>query len=132
MVSTSRLKAYAVLAGMFLLGAAAGGGASYAHAQRRYAVLVSERPEFLESRRLGALARRLSMDGDQRDRVRAIMERHAEERRLLTRQMYERCGDSLRQNQAAVDAEVRGVLSADQRQKYDELAGQRRDRAPYR
>jgi hypothetical protein len=132
MVNAARLKAYGLLAGMFALGAAAGGGVSYAHAQRKYAMLVGERPEFLEMRRLGALGRRLSLDGDQRDRVRAIMERHAEERRQLTRQMYERCGDPLRANQAAVDQEVRAILGPAQQQKYDEISTERRERGIFR
>jgi Spy/CpxP family protein refolding chaperone len=128
MVNASRWKSYAALVAVFVLGTIVGAGASHAHAQRRYARLLGDRPEFLETRRLGALSRHLDLDDAQRERMRAIIERHADERRQLTRDVFERCGAPLRAQQAATDVEIRAVLRPAQQPRFDAIAKERRDR----
>jgi len=125
MSSDPRVKGYAALAAAFVLGVAAGGGAAYGFAQQRYARFLGERPAFWESRRIGALSRRLDLDSAQRDRVRVVMEKHAGERRRIEREMLERCGEPLRAEQVEIDAEVRAVLRPEQAARFDEMAKRR-------
>jgi Spy/CpxP family protein refolding chaperone len=127
MANERKFKGYALLIATFLLGVATGGGASYASMQRHYARMFRDRPEMLESRRLGALARRLDLDDSQRDRVRAIMEKYSDDRRALTRDMFARCGEKMKAAQDALDNDVRRTLRPDQVSRYDALAKERRE-----
>jgi len=129
MASDRKLTGYAALVAIFVLGAATGGAASYAMMQRHYARMFRDHPgEMMDGRRLGALSRRLDLDSTQRDRIRAIMERHGDERRRLTREMFERCGDSLRAAQGAIDDEVRQTLRPEQVPRYDAVVKERHER----
>ena len=103
MANDRKLKGYALIIVTFLLGVATGGGVSYASMQHHIARMFRDRPE-LENRRLGALARRLDLDESQRDRVHAVMERYGADRRALTRDMFERCGEKLKAAQDALEA----------------------------
>ena len=127
MANERRFKGYALLIATFLLGVATGGGASYASMQRHYARMFRDRPDMFESRRLGALARRLDLDDSQRDRVRAIMEKYSDDRRALTRDMFARCGEKMKAAQDALDNDVRRTLRPDQVSRYDALAKERRE-----
>jgi Spy/CpxP family protein refolding chaperone len=127
MANDRRLKGYALLIATFLLGVATGGGASYASMQRHYARMFRDRPDLLEGRRLGALARRLDLDDSQRDRVRSIMERYGNDRRALTRDMFERCGEKMKAAQDTLDSDIRRTLRPDQYPRYEELVKERRE-----
>jgi Spy/CpxP family protein refolding chaperone len=127
MANERRFKGYALLVATFLLGVATGGGASYASMQRHYARMFRDRPDMLESRRLGALARRLDLDDSQRDRVSAIMEKYSDDRRALTRDMFARCGEKMKAAQDALDNDVRRTLRPDQMSRYDALVKERRE-----
>lgn len=127
MANERRFKGYALLIATFLLGVATGGGASYASMQRHYARMFRDRPDMLESRRLGALARRLDLDDSQRDRVSAIMEKYSDDRRALTRDMFARCGEKMKAAQDALDSDVRRTLRPDQMSRYDALVKERRE-----
>jgi Spy/CpxP family protein refolding chaperone len=127
MANERRFKGYALLIATFLLGVATGGGASYASMQRHYARMFRDRPDMLESRRLGALARRLDLDDSQRDRVSAIMEKYSDDRRALTRDMFARCGEKMKAAQDALDNDVRRTLRPDQMSRYDALVKERRE-----
>lgn len=131
MVSPARLKIYGMVLGIFVLGAGAGGAAGYAVASQRVAeVFGQDRPGVGDARRFEALSRELDLSGEQRRRVRVIMDRHREENRALTRAMVERCGDDLQNLRERVDGEIRGVLSAEQQQRFKELMEQRGQRFP--
>lgn len=127
MANERRFKGYALLIATFLLGVATGGGASYASMQRHYARMFRDRPDMFESRRLGALARRLDLDDSQRDRVSAIMEKYSDDRRALTRDMFARCGEKMKAAQDALDNDVRRTLRPDQMSRYDALVKERRE-----
>jgi Spy/CpxP family protein refolding chaperone len=126
MASDRKLKGYAILIATFLLGVATGGGASYASMQRHYARMFRDRPE-LEDRRLGALARRLDLDESQKDRIHAIMQKYSQDRRTLTHEMFERCGEKMKAAQDALDSDVRRTLRPDQMSRYDSLVKERRE-----
>jgi Spy/CpxP family protein refolding chaperone len=89
--------------------------------------MFRDRPDMLESRRLGALARRLDLDDSQRDRVSAIMEKYSDDRRALTRDMFARCGEKMKAAQDALDNDVRRTLRPDQMSRYDALVKERRE-----
>lgn len=128
---SSQLKIYAIVAGIFVLGASAGGAAGYAVAsQRLAAVLGDERPDALNARRFEALSSELELTGEQRQQVRAIMERHKGENRRLTRALFEKCGDELEELRSQVDGEIRGVLNEQQQQRFGELMEKRKHRFP--
>ncbi len=128
MPNERRLKGYALIAVTFLLGVATGGGVSYASLQHHYARLFRDRPDIMESRRLGALAHRLDLDETQRDRIRAIMEKYASDRRRLTKEMFVQCGDKMKAAQDTLDEDVKKTLRPDQVPRYEQLAKERRER----
>jgi len=116
-----KLKAFGALVLVFVLGVIAGGAGSRAMLQRRYARLFRDRFEVFEHRRLGALSRRLDLSDAQEDQVRTIMNKYGEQRRKLTRDIMERCGEPLRAQKTLMDAEIRGALRPDQQTRYDKL-----------
>lgn len=131
MVMSSKLKVYAVVVGIFVLGAGAGGAAGYAVASKRVAeVLADDRPEAHEARRFEALARELDLTRDQRKQVRAIMERHRNENREATKAVFEKCGAELQVVRERVDKEIAEVLSPDQQRRFKELMDKRGRRFP--
>jgi hypothetical protein len=127
MANERRWKGYALIAGTFLLGIATGGGISYASMQRHYARMFRDRPEVLEGRRFGALAHRLELDDGQRVKVRAIVDKYSEDRRRLTREMFQQCGDKVKGAQDDLDAQMRAALRPDQVPRYESLAKERRE-----
>jgi Spy/CpxP family protein refolding chaperone len=126
MVISRKLKIYGIVVGIFVLGAGAGGAAGYAAASKKLAdVLESDRPEINEARRFQALTRELDLDDGQRKKVRAIMERHREENRKLTRAMVEKCGGELQDLRSRVDGEIRALLTEKQAKRFGELMEKR-------
>jgi Spy/CpxP family protein refolding chaperone len=126
-----KLKVYAMVAGIFVLGAGAGGAAGYAVASKRIAELVGDdRPDAFNARRFEALSSELDLSREQRRQVRAIMERHRDENRQLTRVMFEKCGDELQTLRGRVDSEIRSVLTPEQQQRFGELMEKRGRRFP--
>jgi Spy/CpxP family protein refolding chaperone len=127
-VVTRRLKAYAAIVAVFLLGGVAGGAASWAFAQRQYSELLADDREGFERGRVEALAQALDLSKDQRDRVAAIFSKHREERHTAMRTVMERCGEPVRDHHAKVDAEIHAVLLPAQRTRYDALVAKHRAR----
>lgn len=119
---------YAILTAVFTCGAAAGGGATYAYAQKRNAAILRDDGRELDGRRLTALARRLDLDPEQEGRVAAILARDREAWRALSHTMLERCGQPLRDHKSEIDAAIRDVLRPDQQKKFDGIREGRRDR----
>ncbi len=125
---TSKTKGYLVLAVVFVLGAAAGGGAMFAYSDQRHAALLREDGKEFESRRLHALSRKLDLDADQESRIRTILQTDRDDSRQLSRAMLQRCGQPLRDHKTKVDADIRAVLRPDQQARYDKLVAERRER----
>jgi hypothetical protein len=117
----ARLKGFGALLIVFVLGLLIGGAGSRALLQRRYAHLFRDRFSLFEQRRIGALSHRLDLDDTQEDKVRAIVEKYGQDRRKLTRDMLDRCGDPLRAQKAQMDAEIRALLRPEQQSRYDAL-----------
>jgi Spy/CpxP family protein refolding chaperone len=126
-----RLKTYGIVAGIFVLGAAAGGGAGYAVASKHVTEVLGDGPGASDARRFQGLARRLDLSSEQRDKVRSIMERHREEKRRLTAEMFEKSGGELEALHKRVDDEIRAVLSEEQKQQFNELMEKRKRRLPF-
>ena len=127
-----RLKGYSIVVSVFLVGAIAGAAAATAWVERGYADLVNDdRRDQREARRLRALSRELEFSSEQEKKVRSIMQSHREEHGRLTREMFERCGESVRKHKATIDAEIRAVLQPEQQKRFDELATLHRERFLY-
>ena len=126
MVTQSRIKAYAVLGVVFVLGGVAGGAASYAWLQRDLTSMIGE--EGFERRRFRAFSKELDLTDAQRDKVKAIFDAHREEHRRTSRDVMERCAGPLREQRAKVDAEIRALLTPEQQQRFDKLAKEREER----
>lgn len=127
----SKLKIYGIVAGIFVLGAGAGGAAGYAVASKKVAeVLREDRSDAADARRVEGLAAQLDLTGEQRQKVRTIMARHRDEHRRLTQAMFEKCGDELKGVRERVDAEIRAVLDEQQRARFAELTAKRGHRFP--
>lgn len=130
MVNKGRFSPYLLLTAVFVLGAAAGGAASYAYAQQRHAALFASGEDgraAFENRRMRGMARKLELDEDQEKRISAILAKARDEARDVSRDMFEKCGEPIRAQRARVDAEIRAVLRPDQQQRYDELVDERRE-----
>lgn len=119
----ARLKAYGLVFGVFLLGSVAGGATVHALSQRDVKALLGR--DGFERRRLGALSRELSLTGEQETQLREIFKRRGEERRRLTTDIMDRCGDSLEEQRRQTDEEVKAVLNPEQRARFDQLMAER-------
>jgi len=126
MVIGPRPRGYAIVLGTFVLGSLCGAGVGYAVSQRSLGALLSEdRSEARDLRRLEAFTRELDLSGDQRERVRIIVERHRPERERQTRRMFDECGQPLLRVKDAMDAEIRATLTPDQQRRFDEMRERR-------
>ncbi len=131
MVISTKLKVYAVVLGIFALGAGAGGAAGYAVASKRVAeVLGDGRPDAQEAIHFEALSKKLDLTREQRKQVRTIMQRHRGEHRKLTRAMYEKCGGELSELRTRMDGEIREVLDQEQKEQFKTLMEKRGRRFP--
>jgi Spy/CpxP family protein refolding chaperone len=120
-----KLRLYGMVLGIFVLGAGAGGAAGYAVASKKLAEVLGDRPGMGEARRFEAMGRQLDLTHEQRHQLRAIMERHRDENRELSRQMFEKCGGELQQLRDQVDEEIQKVLTEPQRQRFKQLREKR-------
>ena len=127
-----RIKGYLVIVGVFLVGTMAGAAGATAWVERGYADLLNEdRRTQREARRLRALSRELELTAEQEQKVRSVMQSHRDEHARLTREMFDRCGESVRRHKATIDAEIRAVLRPEQQKRFDELAALHRERFLY-
>jgi Spy/CpxP family protein refolding chaperone len=127
MVSQLRLKALAVLVGVFLLGAATGVGVTLAYSEHKLAQLGPDGSRRNE-RRLDALTRVLDLTPAQREAIGAILRRQEPEARTRMRESMEQCGQSLRDHKLKVDAEIRALLTPEQQQRFDQLAAEQAEK----
>ncbi len=128
MVNKQRLRAYALLVFVFVLGMVAGGGAAFAYSLREYREFASGGDEAFERRRIEAMAAELELSAEQKERVRKIFENHREEHRRLLRSVFERCGKSMEAHRAKVHAEIQSLLTPEQRVRHDDLVKRRKAR----
>jgi Spy/CpxP family protein refolding chaperone len=116
-----RAYGYLLLAAAFAVGVACGGGAAVAYVAQKHAAILRDDARGPETRRLRVLARRLDLDADQEQRIRAILSKDRDAMRDLGRHMFDRCGDPLREQKSRVDTEIRAVLRPEQQVRYDDL-----------
>jgi Spy/CpxP family protein refolding chaperone len=128
----SKVRAYLVAVVIFALGALAGGGGSFAYAQKKHAAILQDNDAGFESRRLRVLSRKLDLDDAQQERIGAILAKDREDSKALGQDMMQRCGQPLRDHKAAVDAQIRAELRPDQQTKYDQLGEERKGRVRLR
>jgi Spy/CpxP family protein refolding chaperone len=132
LVNRTKLTGVLVIVGVFLLGALAGGAGLFAWQQRSDAdELMAGPTEWMQHRRLAALGRHLGLSSAQREQIRQIMLRHRAEREKLLNDLNDRCGTTLRDHKAKVDAEIRAVLSPEQQAQFDRLQAKQRERFPF-
>jgi Spy/CpxP family protein refolding chaperone len=123
----TELKAYLLMAGIFVLGGVVGAAGAWGYAQHHYAELMrDDAPDVRELRRFGALVRELDLSVEQQEKIRAIMARHAQVRRDAMRAVFDKCGADLARTRSELDAQIRQVLTPAQAQAYDRLVFQRR------
>ena len=127
-MTTSRIKAYLALGGMFVLGAVSSAAAYHAFLRRDDAEFFSGDRSKFEARRLEAMGRELDLDDAQLAKIGEIFGRHADERRRLLRQEIETCGGPMNAHRERVDAEIHGVLRPEQRARFEVLRAERRRR----
>jgi Spy/CpxP family protein refolding chaperone len=127
-MTPARLKAIALLVVVFALGAVAGAGATFSHMRREMAEFAFPPGLRPPKARMRALSHQLDLSSDQQDKVRAILERHQQDRRVLWDELMVKCGDSIRKQKADIDGEVRAVLTPAQQPKFDEIAKRQNDR----
>ncbi len=117
------MQAIAVLAGVFALGVLTGSAAT----------LSLGGPAAFHSRphhggRMQMLEQRLDLTDEQSRRIEAIFSARSTEMEQLKREMFEGCGQPLREKVAAIDAEIRTLLDPEQQRAFDELVEERRQR----
>ncbi len=125
MVRNKRLTGVLVLGGVFLLGALTGAAGMYARDVRQQAEMVG--PGRFAQRRHG-FVRRLGLSAEQAREVDAIFRRHEAEMERVRQRMLSECGGPMREHAERIDAEIRALLDADQRRRFDRLRAERRRR----
>jgi len=121
MMDRAKLKGIGALLLVFALGLLVGGAGSRIMMQRQIKKIFRDPPAMFNARRLGALSRRLDLNDAERANVAAVMAKYSEQRRTLNREIMDRCGAPLRAQKAQMDAEIRAVLTPEQRVRYDKL-----------
>ncbi len=91
----TKLKGYGALVLVFALGILIGGAGSRAMLQARYKRFFREPSAMFDGRRFGALSHRLKLDDAQEERARDIFGKYGKQRRALTRDIMNRCGEPL-------------------------------------
>lgn len=119
------LKPVAMLVLLFVLGGVTGVCATLAFVQDREARSLRAGPSGFEERRMKGLARRLDLDDDQREQVRALVKKNREEVRALGKKLMGECGKPLAEQREAFDASMKKILRPDQVTRYDELQKER-------
>jgi Spy/CpxP family protein refolding chaperone len=127
-VTSTQWKAIAALLGVFISGGVAGIGGTLAFVAKERA----EMHAFDFGRRgnypVQALGRHLGLSDEQRKKVEAILEEHASTRRQTMQDVLERCGASVSEEKAKLDAEIRTVLTPEQQKVFDELSKRQHER----
>lgn len=120
-------QAVGILLAVFVLGTVTGGAAISAwHGKQRRDVARNgfgprgERPIF-------AMARRLELSAEQRQKIEAILEQHAPQRRTIMQEMMAKCGQSMHEEKSRLDREIRAVLTPEQQRQFDELSVRQRE-----
>jgi Spy/CpxP family protein refolding chaperone len=126
MVSSTRAKAYAALAGSFLLGALAAGAGYHAYAERRMDDAFRRDKGAFETRLVKVMARELDLRSDQEARVHDLFRKYAPERQRLLREQLAACGAPMEAHRERLDAEIRSLLNAEQRGKFETLRAEKR------
>jgi Spy/CpxP family protein refolding chaperone len=116
------LKTIGLLAGMFLLGGVTGAAVMHAVDNRELAVMLDAPPgEAQQQLRLRALARKLRLNDEQRQRIAEILRAEREH----CAPPRERVDEQLRECRERTRAAVDEVLTPRQRQKLDEIIERR-------
>lgn len=126
MVSTNRVKAYLALAGAFVLGGVVAGAGYHAYATQKNAELFAGDREAIEARRVEVMSRELGLSSEQEAQVRELFRRHAPERRRLMREAMQSCGAAMSAHRERLDAEIRALLDAEQRVRFEALRAERK------
>lgn len=124
MVKRRALRPLVMLVALFVLGGATGVFGTLAFVHRREARFLRGGPQF-EDRRMHGLVRRLDLDDDQQEKVRALMRKNREEMRSLGKEMMDRCGEPLRARHTAFETELRALLTPEQIQRFEQLQKER-------
>lgn len=127
-MSTNRVKAYAALAAAFVLGGVCSVAGYHALVQRDYARLFGGDREAFEARRIEAMTRELGLSSEQSASVREIFRRHAPERQRLMQATMSQCGAPMAEHRARIDAEVRALLSPEQRPRFEVMRAEHQRR----
>lgn len=123
----TRTKAIALLAAVFALGGVSGASLTFAYSRHEFA---DSFPPALRAPqlRVRALSRALDLTDAETKQVREILEKHRGDRRVAWDEIVEKCGDPIRKQKTALDAEIRAVLSPDQQRRFDELSQRQEER----
>src|SRR5262245_9259658 len=119
----TRLRTVLALIAAFGLGIVAGGFGMRGYMFHEFAEGLHATPGKARMQfRMEAMARRLDLSHDQREKIQKIFESHEDERR----QAFDRCAPEHRALKARIDAEIRPILTPEQQKKFDELEQDRR------
>ena len=122
--NTTRWKAGAILAAVFILGAAAGGAGMRTYMLQRWRSTMSVAPSEGRARfRLEAMSRRLDLSDEQRAKLEAILVDAEKERAAVT----EGCRPQLEELQKRLEEQVDAILTDEQRAKHREMLERMRE-----
>jgi hypothetical protein len=124
-VISPRLRAAATLIAVFALGAATGAAVTrYTTSRSVHHFLDASPSEARRQAMVWALDRKLSLSGEQRERIEAILAAHNPEFAAIAR----RTEPELNPLMDRVHAEIRATLTSEQQGKFDELATKLKER----
>lgn len=121
----NRFNAYVVLVAVFLVGGVAGAAIGFSVAEERLVTPPGrEHGKHWEKRREDAFARELDLTREQQRQVGRLMREQREARQVSMEAMFLECGDDLRAQKEALDAEIMALLTPSQQARYQELASE--------
>jgi Spy/CpxP family protein refolding chaperone len=124
----TRIKAIGLLAAVFVLGGISGASVTFAYSRHELAEMSFPPGLRPPQARLRGLSRALDLTDAQAKQVRTILDRHHGDRRLAWDEIVEKCGEPIRKQKAAVDAEIRALLNPDQQRRFDALSRRQEER----
>lgn len=124
-------KAALVFGGVFLCGALVGGAVVKVWSERQVIeeLTVGPGPRF-ERHMLRNLVDELGLTETQEDKVRSLIQAHRPRMEQIRSELSQTCAAPMREHKAKLDAEIRAVLTPEQRERFDALMAKQRERFP--
>ncbi len=109
---------------IFILGVTCGTLVTHMIYKARIETIISGGPEMREEHLVKRLSRKLGLDSQQREQIKAILDETQSEMRLVRKQLQPQIEDILEKGQV----KIRQILRPEQQEKYEKIITERKER----